>query len=154
MANLPDFFKGKEMRPFREISKMQKHFFEKLFDEYRLSSGYMPSAELEETEREYILNFDLPGMKKEDIKIDVLGNQLRVSGERKESKESKDRGIFHTERFYGLFERSFTLPQNTKSDEISADYEDGVLKVKVPKAEPGKTQQVKISVGKGKEKAA
>src|ERR1700746_2935328 len=102
MANLPDFLKGHELRPFKEISRLQRRF-EKLFDDYRLTTGYLPSAEVEETDKEFVLTFDLPGMKKDEIKIEVMDNQLRILGERKENKEKKERGFFHTERFYGLF---------------------------------------------------
>ena len=151
MANLPDFLRGHPIRPFREISRLQRRF-EKLFDDYRLSSGSLPSAEVEETDKEYVLTFDLPGMKKDEIKIEVMDNQLRILGERKEDKEKKERGFFHTERFYGLFERSFTLPGNTKAENVTADYRDGVLTVKIPKHAGSKVQQVKI--GEGKEKAA
>ena len=110
---------------------------EKLFED--LSSPGTFTAETEETDREFKVTFDLPGVKKDDVHVEVVGNQLRISGERKEEKEVKDRSFYHSERFYGLFERSFSLPKNVKIDEISADFKDGVLKIAIPKSEIPKT---------------
>lgn len=136
MARLPELFKGREVR----------RRMEKLFED--LSSPGTFTAETEETDREFKVTFDLPGVKKDDVHVEVVGNQLRISGERKEEKEVKDRSFYHSERFYGLFERSFSLPKNVKIDEIAADFKDGVLKIAIPKSEIPKTHQVKIGDSK------
>jgi HSP20 family protein len=158
MAGLPDFFKGREIKPAHGVSRLQRQL-ERLIDDFftpsghegRLHSGmHMPSTEVEETDTHIVMTFDLPGLKKEDIKIEIVDNQLRIFGERKEEEKKKGKGLYHSERFYGLFERTFSLPAHVKSDEITAEYEDGVLKLTVPKSQTAKIQQVKIRGGEKK----
>ena len=106
--------------------------------------AHKPLADIHETDKSYFLSFDIPGLKKEDIKIEFEDGLLTVWGDRKaEIDETKD-GVHRKERFYGKFSRSFTLPTSVKSDKIVAEYEDGVLKVEVPKIE--ETQRKAIAV--------
>ena len=109
------------------------------------SLDFAPSVDIEETDKEYILNFDIPGMRKEDIKIDLRDNLLTVSGERRIEREEKSKkGPVRSERFFGSFQRSFNLPASIKPEQVSADYADGVLCLKVPKPAENKSQQIKI----------
>lgn len=113
-----------------------------------LGSSFTPTCDVEETENEYVLNFDLPGVKKEDIKIDLRNNILTVSGERKEQQEEKKTKNYRSERFYGSYRRSFTLPASIKPEQIEASYTDGVLCISVPKMEEMKAHPIKIGEGK------
>jgi HSP20 family protein len=94
------------------------------------------------------MSFDLPGVKRDDIKIDFKDGNLTVSGERKSETEKKEKSSYRSERFYGSFSRSFQLPAGVKPDQVEAHYADGVLRVTVPKAEAAKAQQIKIGEGK------
>lgn len=103
---------------------------------------FTPPMELEEDETSYLVSIDLPGMKKSDIKIDCSEDVLTVSGER--IRETKGEGKY-TERPYGTFQRTFTLPSHVAVNNIKAMFEDGVLKVTLPKTEESKTRTIKIS---------
>jgi HSP20 family protein len=110
--------------------------------------AFTPSCDLEETETHYLMSFDLPGVKKDDIKIDLRDDVLTVSGERKEEREEKNGQKYQSERFLGTFMRSFQVPAGLKPEQVEAHYADGVLRVAVPKTETAKAQQIKISEGK------
>lgn len=95
-----------------------------------------------------MVSFDMPGVKKEDIKIEVHGNQLVISGERqREVKEKDGEATLRHERLHGKFERTFTLPSSINADKIEAHYEDGVLSVVLPKAEAAKGRAIQIQTG-------
>ena len=105
-----------------------------------------PATDIEETEKEYRLTFELPGMKKEDIKVSVEDGVLTVSGERKEKREEKDRHYVRTEMQSGTFSRSFTLPKTVDMNNITADYKDGLLMIALQKTEEAKPKQIEIKV--------
>lgn len=129
-------------RPFSEFNRLQRQV-ERLFDQ-----TMAPAYEVDETESHYLMSFDLPGVPKEDIRINLQDNTLTVSGARKEEREEKGKDYYQTERSYGSYERSFTLPAGIKAEQIEADYRNGVLRVAVPKGEASKGQQIKIGEGK------
>jgi len=106
-----------------------------------------PAIDIDETADEYLITADLPGIKKEDINIECIGNQLTISAERKyESTEGRKQE--RSERFYGTFQRSFTLPSGVDAENIQASYEGGVLTVHVPKVEQAKPRKIEIGEGK------
>jgi HSP20 family protein len=112
-----------------------------------------PAIDIDETDEEYLVSADLPGIKKEDIQIECSGNQLMISAERKyESTEGRKQE--RRERFYGTFQRSFTLPAGVDADKIQANYESGVLTVRVPKGEQIKSKRIQIGEGKTSEAKA
>ncbi|MBC7450174.1 MAG: Hsp20/alpha crystallin family protein [Cytophagales bacterium] len=94
-----------------------------------------PKTDIAETEKAYELNIILPGIKKEDIQIDVVDNKLVVKGERKRLSEEETKKYHKVESLYGKYERSFILPKHSNSSEISATQADGVLTVIIPKSE-------------------
>lgn len=106
-----------------------------------------PSVDVSETAENYLIQAELPQVKKEDIKVSVDKGVLRISGERKQEKEEKDKRYHRIERSYGSFMRSFSLPEDVDADHIHADIKDGVLSVKLnkvaPKAPPARQIQVK-----------
>lgn len=109
-----------------------------------LQSAVTPACDLSETEEGYLLTFDLPGLKREDISIDVTDRRLVVSGERRWEDEQKEVNYFRRERSYGKFARTFELPDGTNVDAIEASYENGVLRLAVPKAEESKARKIQI----------
>ena len=112
-------------------------------------SSFKPAVDVEESDSSYLMTFDLPGMKKEDIKIDLHDNFLSVSGERREERKENAKGAQVYERAYGKFERSFTLPQAVAADRVVAEYKDGVLKVTLPKSEGARPKQIRVTDAKG-----
>ncbi|MCC2680018.1 MAG: low molecular weight heat shock protein [Pseudobdellovibrio sp.] len=106
------------------------------------------NCDIHETDDHYLVSFDMPGVKKEDIKIDLQGNRLIVSGERRREHNENRKSTLWYERSYGKFERTFVLPSTIEADNIEAQYEDGVLNVALPKAEKAKPRQIQIQSGK------
>ena len=114
-------------------------FFDKFFNDDFFRDGtnktFSPQVDIAETEKSFEIQFALPGMKKDDIKIDINGDQLTVSGERKMENERKDKNFHSVESYYGSFSRSFYLPDNVNTEKIDASYKDGILEITVPKDE-------------------
>jgi HSP20 family protein len=114
------------------------------------SVNFLPSCDVRETKDRYLVTFDMPGVKKDDIKIEVQNNQLHISGERRYEIKEEERGSnLRHERAYGKFERTFILPSKINCDNIEAQYEDGVLNVALPKAEVTKGRIIPIQSGQG-----
>ncbi|HRI23790.1 MAG TPA: Hsp20/alpha crystallin family protein [Ferruginibacter sp.] len=103
----------------------------------------VPAVNIVEHKDEFKISLAVPGMKKEDFKIDVEGDMLTISAETKEEKEEKEKKYTRKEYSYSSFSRSFTLPMGTRSDKIDARYEDGVLKLMIPKTEETKKLEAK-----------
>lgn len=115
---------------------------------YANTVNFQPSCDVDETNEHYLISFDMPGLKKEDIKIEVQGNQLIIAGERQHKFKSEDERItLRHERLYGKFERVFTLPLTIHADNIEAQYENGVLNIALPKAEKAKGRTIQIQTG-------
>lgn len=100
----------------------------------------VPAVNVEESKNDYLVSLAAPGLKKSDFKIDVDGNMLTISSEKEENREEKDARYTRKEYSYSSFSRSFTLPENVQQDKIEASYEDGVLKLVLPKKEEAKKQ--------------
>ncbi len=107
-------------------------------------TAFSPRANIQETSQAYQLNFDLPGVKKEDVKIDVHGRTLTVSGERKHEAATDEAGYQRYECISGTFERSFTLPEGVEMGRVDAVLTDGVLRVTLPKAEAEKPRKIEV----------
>jgi HSP20 family protein len=98
----------------------------------------IPAVNITEHKDEYQVSLAVPGMKKDDFKIDIDGNMLTISSEKEENKEEKDKKFTRKEYNYSSFSRSFTLPEEINKEEIEAKYEDGVLKIALPRKEEAK----------------
>ncbi len=109
-------------------------------------SCWAPAVDLRETDEAYTLEADLPGIKKEDIEVVAVDNTVTLKGERKDTREARADGIHRFERRYGCFQRTFELPAGFKADEVAAKYEDGVLRVTLPKKEEAKPRQIEVKV--------
>jgi HSP20 family protein len=111
-------------------------------------ADFSPAVDIEEANGMYMISADLPGLKEPDVKIEVRDRDLRISGERR--REAKDEVTSYCERSYGRFVRNFTLPETVDPKTIEAHFENGVLRVVLPKAEAAAPQEVKIQTGSPK----
>jgi HSP20 family protein len=107
---------------------------------------WSPSADISETEKEYLIRAELPAVKKEDVKVTVDQGMITIEGERKQEKEDKTERYHRIESFHGSFARSFSLPENVNADGIRCESKDGVLVVHIPKTkvEASKARQIKV----------
>ena len=145
--------------PVRELNTIQSEMnrlFNTFFDSPAASGGqsnaqslrrWIPAMDLVETEDAFVLRADLPGLSEKDVNIELEDNVLTVSGERKAEHEDRQEGYYRVERASGTFSRSLTLPEGVDPEGVSANFERGVLEVRIPKPEQRKPRKVAISVG-------
>lgn len=108
---------------------------------------WAPSADISETEKEYVIRAELPAVKKEDIQVSLDEGTITIKGERKQQKEDKSEKYHRTESFYGSFERRFALPDNVNADAVHCESKDGILTVHIPKTvESPKAKPKQITV--------
>lgn len=138
--------------PFKELAALRDEV-DRLFDSFfgRLPSieierRWMPAINLEETEEEYIVNAELPGIKKEDIELKLTEDGLTISGERKRSKEEKGKTFHRVEMAYGRFQRTLSFPEEVVPDKAKATYKDGILTIRVPKSLRSKPKEIEIEL--------
>ena len=138
--------------PFREM--------EDVFDRYTRAIGWprrgsqeimaagdwAPRVDIAETDNEFIIKAEIPGVKKEDVKVTVDSGVLSIRGERKQEKEEKDKKFHRVERYYGSFTRSFTMPDNVDETKIEASFKDGMLNLRIPKTEAAKPKAIEVKV--------
>jgi HSP20 family protein len=105
-----------------------------------------PSLDVFEEKDEIVVKADLPGMNKEEIEVTVTGDVVTIKGEKKKEEEIKEKDYYRRERSYGSFVRSVELPCEVKSDQIKANFKDGVLEVRMPKTEEAKKKSVSIKI--------
>jgi HSP20 family protein len=122
---------------------------DRLFDAFfgqpeRGSRRWVPAVDLVEAGDHFVLKADLPGLRDEDVKIEVQEGTLTISGERKAEHEASEGGWYRIERSFGAFSRSLTLPEHVDATAISASFSDGVLEVRIPKPEERKPQRIEI----------
>jgi len=149
--------------PFRELDRLQSEV-NRLFEGYTQApeqrgagtgNGQMaaatrlwsPAVDVAENQNEIVLRAELPGMKQEDIDIELTGDTLTLRGDRKFENEERREDFVRVERAYGRFQRSFTLGVPVQHDQVKASYRDGVLEVHLPKSEDTKPRKVQVSVG-------
>jgi len=141
-------------RPYRDmwdmygkISKLFEEDLKREGDETALSTRcWAPAVDIYESKEEYVFKLELPGISKEDIKVDLEGDKLNISGERKEDTEVKKEDYHRVERYCGSFSRSFQLPKNTDGEKINAAMKDGILELRIPKREEAKAKSIPISI--------
>ena len=111
----------------------------------QLFTGWSPALDLYESGDHFVALVELPGMRKEDIDISLHDGALTISGERKRESKNNGETAQRTERYVGTFRRSISLPTRVDAGKVSATYEDGILKVTLPKAEEAKPKQIQVS---------
>ena len=139
--------------PFRNITTLQdriNRLFEDAFphkkDDDDMACAWRPMVDIYENASGIIIQADLPGVKKEDVSVEVKENVLTIQGERFSDEQADDEDYYRRERGCGTFERSFTLRSAIAPDSIKASFKDGVLRVEIPKPEVEKPKQVKVSI--------
>ena len=147
--------------PFRQYSVTQNdmNHLKRLFgesyksgvpEEALTTTGFAPLVDVYEDEHNVTLKIEVPGIDQNEIDVRIENNTLTVTGERKLEKEEKQENFRRVERQYGSFSRSFTLPSSVDPAQVSAHYDQGVLKINLAKKAEAKPKQVKISVGSAK----
>jgi HSP20 family protein len=139
--------------PFRDVESIFREFampafgrLPRLFDDSGAAFEWSPSADISETDKEYIVKAELPGVQREDVKVSIADGVLTIKGERKQEKEEKGEHTHRLERIYGSFCRSFSLPEDADDKHVRAETKDGVLRVYIPKTKTGKSAPVQVKV--------
>jgi HSP20 family protein len=154
--------------PFREFSTLQDRMNRLVRDSFGdgreealAPTSFAPAVDVYEDEHNVTLKIEVPGVEEKDIDVRIENNTLTVHGERKFEKEEKEENYRRVERQYGSFTRSFTLPNTVEPESVTANYDRGVLKIKLAKKAEAKPKQIKVNVGteknleaKGPSKAA
>ena len=142
--------------PVRELTSLQQEMnrlFSSFFDTPTAGNGssyprrWIPAMDLVETDDEYVLSADLPGLGQGDINLEFEDSVLTVSGERKAEHSDRREGYYRLERATGTFSRSLTLPDGVDPEAVTATFDKGVLTVRIPKPEQRKPKKVAIQVG-------
>lgn len=130
----------------RDRRPLVDDLFESFLDSFNSLSNvsWSPVVDLEETNNEYVLHAELPGMNKKDINISVENDVLTISGEKKERVKNKESNCHIAEIAFGKFSRSFRLPAPIDSDKIEAKWENGILFVNIPKSDVAKARKIEI----------
>lgn len=130
----------------REIDRLFEDPFGLLAPATSFFQGWTPTVDIFEDKDKYVLKAELPGMRREDIEVMLERDTLTLSGERKQEEEKQEGETYRSERFFGRFQRSITLPMAVQADKIDAKYKDGVLTLTLPKAEEAKPKQIEVKV--------
>ena len=139
--------------PFRELAQLQSRVnrvFQEAHagqDEGFATASFVPPVDIYETEQSVVLKVEVPGVEQKDLDIRIENNTITIRGERRFEKEVKEENFHRVERRYGSFQRSFTLPNTVNSENVTADYENGLLKVTLAKRAEAKPKQIKVNVG-------
>lgn len=142
--------------PFRDLltlqDRMDRLFEESLsrnrvFEESLASGVWSPAVDIYETNDEIVLKAELPGLKKEDVSIEITDNTLVLTGERAFEKDIREENYHRIERSYGFFSRTFTLPTMVDRERVNAKFIDGILEIRIPKAETPKAKVIEIKEG-------
>jgi HSP20 family protein len=144
--------------PFRDVLALQNRL-NSIFQDYNRgqnegnvvsASSFVPPVDVYEDQHKIVLKLEVPGLKDEDLDIQVEKNVLTVRGERKFEKEEKEENFHRIERRYGTFFRSFTLPTTVNAENVKAGYDAGVLRIELEKRAEAKPKQIKVQIGSPK----
>jgi len=134
----------------KDFNNLLKNFLHKFKDDSEdkdfLEASWAPLSDIIETDKEYRVALDVPGVDKKDIKVSVSNGVLSISGERKEENEVKKSNYYKIEKAYGKYYRSFNLPDNIDDKKIEAEFKNGTLTVHIPKSETAKPKQIEVKI--------
>ena len=142
----------KHWEPFSEVDTLRKemdNLLERFIPDFGRSLDgaiFVPSAEIDETDTEFHLKLEVPGMSADDLDIEVSDTAVSVTGERKSETQSEEDGTRRSEFYYGKFERHVPLPSHIERDQVVAEYKDGILKLTLPKSKEQEDKSVKVKV--------
>jgi HSP20 family protein len=141
--------------PFRNVVDIQGEV-NRLFDNFLGRPGvgttpsgrtWLPAVDMHETKDDLVLKVEVPGVREKDVSVSITGDLLSIRGERRWNEEdARDQKFLHVERVYGQFERLIQLPLAVQADKVKATYRDGVLEIRLPKAEELKPREIKIDI--------
>lgn len=137
---------NRAFNPFNSMFDIEREFFAPLLKRENVEQIWSPKVDVRERDEHWLLSIDVPGVAREDIKVEVIEDQLVVAGERHFERDEKS----YSERSYGRFERRFNLPEGVDAAKIEASYDHGVLNLVVPKVQPVKASTIAIDVKEGK----
>ncbi|HJU47192.1 MAG TPA: Hsp20/alpha crystallin family protein [Gaiellaceae bacterium] len=129
--------------PFQDFDEIERRM-RRMLDDFGVVPAPLPAADLYETEKELVVELDVPGFDEKELQLELSDHTLTVKGERKEEKEKKDKTFYLHERLEKVFKRTFTLPPDADVEHVEARFKTGVLEVHVPKIEPAKSRPVAI----------
>jgi len=145
-----------EMTPWKPIKDLiplrreMDNLFKRFFGEGALTEAFggewMPSVDVSETEDIYFIKAEVPGLEAGDIDVSIMADRLTIKGEKKKEEEKSGEHFHSVERYYGSFQRSFTLPATAQTDKTEASFEKGILKITIPKSEEAKSKAIKVEV--------
>jgi HSP20 family protein len=134
--------------PFRDLARLNRLIADSANREKGFNSAsFVPPVDIVEDEHNIVLKVEAPGVDQKDLDVRIENNVITIRGERKLKKETKEENYHRVERRYGTFQRSFGLPQTVNTENVTADYENGILKVTLAKRAEAKPKQVKVNVG-------
>ncbi len=138
--------------PFREMAALQNEMARLMGNVFeggngRTNQAWAPAVDVWETENELVYAFDLPGIPEDKISVELEDNALTVTAERERTQENSDERMYRFERRFGTFSRTIGLPQGVTEQDVSADYRDGVLEVRVAKPEAPKPRRIQVGGG-------
>lgn len=129
--------------PFRELDSMERQL-RRFFGEFGLAPAFIPAADVYETDKEFVIELEVPGFAEKELEVEAFDHTLVVTGERKEAKETEDKTFRLRERLEKEFERRFMLPTEADTKHLKATFHDGVLEVHAPKLEISEPYKVEI----------
>jgi len=136
----------REMQMFEDrINKVFSDFFRKDWPSPILSNTWVPAVDIINNDEDIVVRAELPGMKKEDIELEISDNTLHLKGERKQERKEKGDDYYVSEINYGSFHRAFTLPSGVDTEKVKAEYKDGILEIVLPKQESVKAKRIPIT---------
>lgn len=136
-----------DLIPFRtEMDKLWNRFIGETSPGGAATAEWLPSVDISETQNNFIVKAELPGLDAQDVNVSISGDILTIKGEKNQEEEEKDEHHHFVERYYGSFQRSFQLPSGVQSDLVEATFEKGVLKVTLPKVAEAQKKEVKVKV--------
>ncbi len=109
-------------------------------------ADWTPSVDISETDLAYLVKAEIPGVRKEDVKVTIQDGLLGIQGERKQEKDEKGKNFHRIERLYGSFARSFRMPADADENSVKAEFKDGMLNISMDKLEKAKSKQINVSV--------
>ena len=132
--------------------------FDRMFNDWTVPSLWseervvVPAFDVSETEKEYVISGEIPGINPKDLEVTVTDGIVSVKGEKKQEKEEKEENYHRIERHYGSFQRSFRLPENINKEELDASYKDGILRLTLPKSKESEVKKIEVKEKKSSKK--
>jgi HSP20 family protein len=138
---------GMFMRPFEDMRRMMEDFWMTPLEEFgRWGDGFVPRVDVKEEDGSVIVAAELPGLDQKDIDVTVTSDSVRISGEKKHEEKQEEKGYYRHETSYGSFERIIDLPTEVNEDKAEAEFNKGILTIKLPKSEEAQAKRKKIKI--------